>query len=876
MADQNENAEGVTITYQGKICGPPFDFTRSAGLEPDFGSVAMHKQDFQAFVITESIPGVDLLGPGVTQERPAGFLSAGRLVFQEFAPPKLGQPNELNKVGWDQILLTERGAQVAFPDDTEDNEVVRVELTDIRSLYKTRGFVDGWINIPRFGTAGVDASGATATGNGGAKAAASDGTTQPTIDLLKDLFGGEEPVANEPEFQALVKKLDDLSKPGADQGATVGTDLQKQYEALVAAQSFAPETFVKAQAKKPKQSSLATTDGPALIDGSSNLGAPWTVETILTKKIFPRLPGSPSLRIQSPRPALYDKIVGPKTWDVILAKEAFSQIMDEFQLIPVLNFDASWTIWEKGKGDLQIFNGITFKTFKTSDPNCDPRIASSRRLLAYKHVPACAVIVGSPKIKAARLRLEPVGVNRKGEVVPLVDALKDIGLTLETATRFAVLSHKERSALLDVTEEGLKEFDRWAFKFFRVPGGAEKHGDKLPMLKTTSVFDKIGQLLPLRIYSESFTVNDILDLRHRGSLSQAITKIADKEHQEEEIEKRLLHAEISSAEADQLRVKRDELQVDIQSLIAYIQGQLDVNAPQTETLKPSEKAFVDTLGSLAAAHNATALADHTAADIKAAAEAKANADKARRKSISETIAVAVQKANPQHYRVAVNVPFGEQCSGYEVDHEHGIVMFKTVQGHIFKEGVPLEGSYLQSGARVEVEFAYRVKPAFTEDLKISYRYFLAVARTTKSVGGQNVTGSEVRAEVPQGVAPLMIYHPELQQVINLDGTSNKALLDKIAERLGKEQVLVPQTTDGAIVDFCCPLAISNTGAVLSVQWSYGLDEIPRVTAHVGVYARLVGPDGVGRTRAFGGNGGLDDLDGGSLNGSVFSPRGPGR
>lgn len=147
--------DGLTITYQGKVCLPePFEFTRPVGLSPGSGFVHMHRDEFGTFDVEENVPGVDQAeapSGGRTRskrprkkERKRGWLSAGTLVFREVVRGKV------HEVVLDQILLAERSAVGCLALD-DDNDVVRVELEDIRGLYKNRGRVSAWINVPRTG-----------------------------------------------------------------------------------------------------------------------------------------------------------------------------------------------------------------------------------------------------------------------------------------------------------------------------------------------------------------------------------------------------------------------------------------------------------------------------------------------------------------------------------------------------------------------------------------------------------------------------------------------------------------------------------------------------------------------------------------------------
>lgn len=774
---------GVTITYQGKICYPQFQYARSAGLEPDFGWVAMHRADFQDFSIKESLPGVDIISAAPaadpllaqaslldsqgltaaaaalrdqaaalgarpdpkTQSASRGFLSAGSLTFKEVMGP---DASDLHVASWDFVLVSERGIEVVVADDTEDNEVCRVELTDIRYLWRSRGEVFGWINIPKIGT------------------------------------------------------------PPADKGSTPTT----------------------------------VSDGPPMIPGSMDAGSgkPWTVERVLRVKILPNLPGNPQLVIQDGQKVdHFAKVVGPRVWDGILPKDALQSILDEFQLVLTLNLKSkaddkgnqcpSVSVWQENDGGLRLETGQVFSATKTTDPNIDARIANSRHVVSYKHIPAVVVVRGAPRIQAARLKLEAVGVSRSGKVVPLVQALNEIGLDIDRATKFAMLSKEERAALLGVSDEGLSEFSRWAFKMYRLPGGAESNADKLPILNATSVVDSTGQLLPLRVYSERHTVVRTLDLLNRGTVIGATARIKQYEQDLEDVDKRIKNPlDLTSADLAILIDKRAQLESQLAKLQSFVAA-----APGGSSNSLS-KGFV------ALATNA----------------------------IADRLAGVMQASKTQHLRAVASVPFGLATTGYKpVDLERGIVVFDEVQGHPNKDGVALEEAFLVENARVELEFAYRVKPSQDEDLRGDFRYFYCLVR--------NADGSLAqRSQVPLGVAQLPVFRPGLQEVVNLDGTTNKPLLDAIARKIAEQQLSGARSTEGYIVEFCRPVPVINTGACLSVQWSYGVEEIPSVTAHMTRFARFSLGGSSLRTRGFGGIGGLDDLDGGTLHGSVIAPRGP--
>lgn len=930
MAD----AFGVTITFQGKPCLPLFSYTRDAGLEPGTGFVTMLREDFKDFVIKESIPGVDLPTKPGTQEKvqpPArGFISAGQLVLKESIPGD----SQVHKVVWDQVLVTERGVQVAFADDSDENETCTVEITDIRYLYSTRGVVYGWVNVPVQGPP-------------------AEGTTDASA-------------------------------------------------------------------------------GPELLPGSLDNGKPWTVERVLRGKILPNLPGNPSLRIQKDRPAFFDNVVGPKLWTVVLAKEALAEVLEEFQLVFALNLDASVSIWARDTGGVRIDGGTGEIVTDTNDANCDSRVAESRKLVSYKHVPSVALVVGAPRIRGIRMRLEACGLigGDNGKVVPLPQALAAIGLDMGRACKFAMLTKEERTAKLGVSEEGVKAFDRWAFKWYRLPGGEQENASKLPILDARAALGSAGELLPLRVFSEGHAIVRPLFLDKRSTAAGAVAKLPVKQRQLAEVEKQLREANDTGEDRKALEQLRDELKNEIKKLaeialnvgagpafqkLASTQAAYDkaaaalekaknehgLNSPEASALLPAasdalkalEAAQVEAknadLASAFAKQKATqeqakaalveptrkkneakahfeaavkafgttspeaveAQAEYTEAlhsfnaataaaqnkvdffavdlsgptgkqadalqkkadelqaaldklqddfeaiaktkgitspEASAAAElipparqaaelAKSTASTAgkSRRAMADRAAEEVAKAaqDVRHLRVVVDVPFGEQAgSSFEIDADRGIVKFSDVQGRaIQSEAAPeeektLETCVLSEFAAVEIEFAYQVKPGPDEDIALDHKY--------NSVWLREGSGAQARvkhlASVPAGVAPLLIGpKPELQQFEAADGRTNKPFLDVLASRIAEGQLRVEQSTVGAVVDFGRPVPVITTGAALSVAWAVGIDERPRTSVHVSVFARLAPPSNRLRTKAYGG---LTD-PGSPAAGAIFLPKG---
>lgn len=408
--------EGLTVKFQGKVCAPLFQITRSVGLEPDFGFVLMPRGEFKAFEIRDPKPSTGTQDKSAAPVGP-GFEAAGDLVIQERVIDRndAGQAtrDDTHEATFSGLILPERAVEAAFPDD-DAGELCKVELTDIRDLWSKRGVVFGWINVPRQGSG---------------------------------------------------QKRPGTASAGSTEGGAVGGDFL-----------------------------------PGSLDGT----VPWTLKRVLEGKILPALPGRPTLRRISL--ALASSTPVGHVWTGARAKAALAAVLEEARAVLALNLDGSVSVWAENEGDLQDATGqkITF-----TGASIDPRVQSARKIAASYQVPRSVVVLGAPSIQTERLRLEPVG-ELAGRIVPLDDALRGIGLEPAIARRLAVLPHERRASSATLSAWGLREFERWAYKWFRVPGGAESASDKLPILDARGSAGSAGELLPLRAWSQTFTVVSIL------------------------------------------------------------------------------------------------------------------------------------------------------------------------------------------------------------------------------------------------------------------------------------------------------------------------------------------------------------------------------
>jgi hypothetical protein len=828
-----DETEGLTIRYQGKLCAVVFEYSRSVGLEPSHGCVFMELEDLGALEVKEIVPPALKGQPLKSQEKTTpdpgqrGLQSAGRLEFIEVFRNDQGTLERKAAV-FENILVTEKAIEVSYANDDARNEIAKVEITDIRYLWGSRGALCCWINVPK----PVDAEDANVHGTAEAAKEAHDLLAEtarqieaaarqiPDLKNLAELAKGR----IESDKKALDKSLAELAQEGLLKVAKTPTEvllffaspLPKIAEALGLdlpnAASVAAKVAPKAQAAKQaevqyqadkenlrnledelakveadlalnqalveklqreqneatakaksQEKPILTSESVELIPSSTDEGKPWTVRRVLEAKILPELWGAPTLkRIPAD---VAQAIVGAKYWDPVLPKKALQEVLDEFQLVFALNADSTCSVWKKNEGELRE-EGDVGKIASDVDASVDPRVAATRQLVNFSRVPEVVLVLGAPTIKSARERLVPVGV-RGGKIVPLEEALEGIGLTIEAAEKFAFLTHEHRSALsgrLGLFEDGLREFERWAFKWFQLKGGVEENSERLPILNARGAFGRVGELLPPRVFANGHTV-------------------------------------IATLEAASLAAPA--------KTVAAAGGQ------------GARKAFV--VAALAA--------------IKAAGTDKLNA--------------------------VVNIPFSEQASGYAVMPRTGIVEFGAVLGPATPEGASMGTCRLNSAEiRVELEFCYQMRPGYKLGAGVSFdqRYAAAFVRDER---GQAVQ----RPQVPAGTSPLLVHRPDLQLVEHLDGRSNKVILDKVAKALAQHQFDVALPKRGAVVECCRPVQVELNGSVLSATWAVN-DEIPSTTAHVGSFAPLA-PAPRLATRAFSDFGRLDRL----AKDSVFAPRG---
>lgn len=691
-------AEGLTVTYQGFTCSPLFEFSRSAGIEPDFGFVHVERADLGVFQVSESLPGVDTL-QATTQSKNGnakGLFSSGTLQITEVVDGKQYQ------VTASQVLVSEKACEIPFA--TEDSsDLVRVEITDIRYLWKTRGILFAWINVP----SGLTSSPIPASGRVG-----------PTV----------------------AKQISYDMAPGSLRGNAT----------------------------------------------------PWTVRQVLEEKILPALPGSPKLK-RCPTVSADRDRAKSYVWNGVLPKEALAQVLKDMGWIFTLNLDGTVSCWDEGEGVLQDDRGLSI-TFQGNNPAgqslIDNRVAEARGLISFHYTPAAVLVLGPPIHQNIRMDLEPVG-DLDGQIVPLAEALEKIGISdkkpvqpitltpagqtlirlTSPARKFVFLDHHMRTVVAG--DDATCEFERWAFKWFRIAGLPDQNAERLPLLPRADV-DAMGEVQPYRVWCETVSVMSLSSFALREAAIKGV-------------------------------------QIDPYYFRNTAQGQIEYANRVKE--------------------------------------------------------IQAQKFS-ENYHIVVNVPYQELSRGYSVNAELGIVQFHTPVGQVphnpDNDGwPPLDAAaFIHQPLRAAVEFGYKLKPSQNDPVQLSHRYYSVWVRSRGSAMQQvdrNAPPAPITAAdlqqlpvLPPELMPLTIYRPELQQVNDWNGQTNKSVLDALAKTFALDVMRKPQAEAGAIVSFCYPTPVVNTGKVLSVRWRGDSNGLFSGTAHLGTFAPLAPmPDPTLHTRAFG-------------------------
>lgn len=479
----NQDADGLTVNFQGYVCTPEHKVSRNTGLEPDFGFVHVLKSEFKAYRLEEvGLPGASAQAVTTREKgqtaQSSGFKSQGDLTITETI-----KGLEFSTT-FKKVLIDDRAIESAVVFD-DDSDVVMIQLTDIRKLWATQGVVSAWINVPQQG----------------------DG---------QDGFDDNLP-GREVNFSNSTIDKSNASKALLGKFSTPNVEVTQ-----APTTTGAPPTPTTVS---PSGSSAA----PLYLEGSLDGDKPWTLIRVLEVYILPNLAGAPTLK-RVPDD-VREKIVSAKIWDAKLTKKCFRELLVEFQLVHALNLDSSISLWHEDEGNTQDDTGASIVD-DPRFPDTDPRLAHRRQLIGLPMIPPSVLVIGPPVLETVKISdLEPVG-EVGGHIVPLALALKNINLNMDQAKVYAFASDSERSSYFQVDADGQKRFRHWAFKWYRLPGGPHVHADKLPMLARARV-DEEGAALPIRVWSESVQIVNAVSLVRdklgigdgRNSGSKALEKL---------------------------------------------------------------------------------------------------------------------------------------------------------------------------------------------------------------------------------------------------------------------------------------------------------------------------------------------------------------
>lgn len=421
--------DGIFAKYQGIDAGPAFSWPRSTGLEPDVGYVHLAREDFQRLIIKEDFFGQKTpSGANVTRvdEPGNGIFSSGTLEIRQVID------GEEFAAAWLNVIVTQRAMEAVFETE-DDSEVFRVELTDVRELWRTRGLVTAWVNV---------------------RAPGAGGEPGGTVELADIIGNASIPIIN----------------PAA---------------------AYIPGSL------RPPDGKVSSMRSPANVLGETTIvtrrlgnATPWTLVQVLEEIILPQLPTQPRL-VRVPKD-LEDANPIHHIWNGVLAREALREIMEEFSLELALNPDGTVSFWRDGEGDAQRVNAtfaprsvrkVLGKGFTAGVPINLEQIDTIKPRVSFHHVPASVVVLGAPIVQHRSVVLEAVGeVN--GDTKPLAEALKDLGVTMGQANLYAVTIPSRRLALFpNFSPEIRRELDRWLYKWYQVPGGAYANAAFLPCMK---------------------------------------------------------------------------------------------------------------------------------------------------------------------------------------------------------------------------------------------------------------------------------------------------------------------------------------------------------------------------------------------------------
>lgn len=581
---------------------------------------------------------------------------------------------------------------------------------------------------------------------------------------------------------------------------------------------------------------LEEIDVAAFIVGSLDVHEPYTAERVLLRWILPALPGQPALA-RPPESAPLGKM---RPYGLVWPagtrpKRALGELMRQLDLVYCPRPDGTVAFYLQGQGAPRLEDGRPLPF----------ALATSLRSYSHRYVAPIVQVLGPPIIEEVLVsELEPVG-ELGGLIVPLEEALKAHGLALSDAARIVLDPEGDRWKGLSPESEA--EVRRWAWKWFRLPGGPREVADLLPMLQVPSGTRIAGgeQVLePIRVFAETWTIGNLArilvadDGREQATQprQQSVTDPAPPTDDTIDTFVRGLRA-ISAKLPSEASIRGGAaFQI---ALLGPLGGALLRCGPASIANAIDQVRGIDiSRGHGSRPVEVTGRVKERIEELKAAAAELGvqDIDKITPEQLRRVYELAQKKklrdARAAGIRGVYNVPFGEVSAStdiaadFEVDDRRGLVKFPAPIGHVKEEGLAPGDCELIPWPRVDVIFGRAAKPRHVHLLSAVYRYESVWALDD----GGNIQHLD---QVPKGAAPVVLIRPDLQMVRRVNGEENRTALDAVARQEAALYLTRPKGIRGARIKLERPLPAVTTGMVTSVRWD---GEPGRAELHAGHYA----------------------------------------
>ena len=556
-----------------------------------------------------------------------------------------------------------------------------------------------------------------------------------------------------------------------------------------------------------------TEDAPipadAFAEGSlDDNGRPWTLRKVLEERVCPALPGSPGFFVDTTgkKDSIYNQLVHsldypPGTLPLVV----FERLLEDFDIAYGPRPDGQIDIWDRFTGGVMLPSGA---------PPKEDVVSFKTKGYAYNHTPLVVGVSGSQSIRERRVPiLEPVG-EVAGKILPLGEALDALGVPLlssnapippdlndpasaapgavNIAPWLALQDARVGQMMRGIDPEAANAINTWYCRWYRLRGGPDKWASHLPMLGRVNLKNN-G--LTDRITVEAVSVEPVTLAALGVARSIVAGGLAANEWSPEF--SRFLAAYRAADDALPPPVLRDDS---------------DPQVPFGKTLARQ----VTSIGRLSPQ------------------------DKQRRLQFAARLIAA--NISSAELMGLVNGPV-QTTESFSVDAEQGLIKFDSPVGYLRNNGAQAVSNAIFPGYTA-VTFSYVARPDDGEPYNEHHRYL-----SWWALDGGRVLRLE---EKPKGSYPRVIHMPELRQVTDVVGTTNKALLDSLAKQAASP-VLTRSKGDKILnVRMHRPIPLVCTGRVLSVEWG-GEPSI--------VNAQTIGPGLTTRHRLRSSTAAIDDDEG---------------